>query len=138
MLGFQCDCSIDVDEPPRVQRSTVRKARKQHECIECRRGIEPGERYEVCSGIDYDGHAFDHKMRLGCRNIREHFCSGGWCVGMIWEQIHECLGFDYRDDPSEWEQEDVDEEDEANRQYVTQLAARQPSSHGRTAHENRG
>jgi hypothetical protein len=106
-----------------VQCSTLRKARKHHQCVECRRAIEPGERYEVYSGIACDGNAFHHKTCLGCMNIREHFCSGGWYVGMIWEQIQECLGFDYRDDPSEWDQAEVDEEDADNRAAV--LAERQ-------------
>lgn len=118
MLGFECDCSVDADDYPRVQSSTIRRARKGHTCIECGRQIEPGEHYECYSGIGHDGDPFRDHTCLGCYRIRERFCSGGWYRGGVAELVAECLGFDYRDDPDEWDQEEVDEEDETNRAYV--------------------
>lgn len=117
MLGFHCDCSVEIDDAPACCTTILRRARKPHHCVECGRMIEPGEQYEVYSGLN-NGKAFRHSTCLGCYHIREHFCSGGCWVGEIAEQICECLGFDYRDDPANWAQDDVDEEDEANRAAV--------------------
>ena len=117
MLGFECDCSVDVDNAPTCWTSTLRRARKTHRCIECGRAIVPGERYEVYSGLS-EGKPFRHKTCLGCYHIREHFCSHGYYVGDVVALVFECLGFNYTDDPDEWDQEDVDKEDEANRAYV--------------------
>lgn len=124
MLGFECDCSVDHDAMPRVQDSTIRRARKPHTCVECGRTIAPGERYEVYSGIGHDGDPFRDSTCLGCYRIRERWCAGGWFRGGVAEQVQECLGFDYRDDPDEWDQQEVDEEDEEHRQYIMGLKER--------------
>jgi len=119
MLGFHCDCSCDIDYN-RVESSRVVRARKRHQCEECACTIQPGERYERFKGISYDGEAFSFATCLGCRGVRRHFCRYGSIIGQLAEQVRECLGFDYRDDPSEWDQDEVDEEDEDNRRMLAQ------------------
>lgn len=44
----------------------VRVARQPHRCEECRRGIDPGERYHYWTGAS-DGRAFTTKMCSHCR-----------------------------------------------------------------------
>lgn len=118
MLGFECDCSVDVNEAARAESHVIRRARKRHTCGECSRIISPGERYEVYSGIDYDGAPFSDKTCLGCMRIRDRFCPGGWYRGGVAELVEQCLGFDYRDDPNEWDADEVEEEDAENRRLV--------------------
>jgi len=43
------------------QTSTIRTARKQHTCGECRETIQPGEKYKLWSGKG-DGGMYSHKM----------------------------------------------------------------------------
>jgi len=33
--------------------------------------------------------------------IRDHYCSGGWLIGGLAEQIEHCIGFDYREVPDQ-------------------------------------
>lgn len=47
------------------QTSSIRTARKQHECGECREPIQPGEKYELWSGKG-DGGMYSHKMCSVC------------------------------------------------------------------------
>lgn len=119
---LSCDCSADIDYANRCSQSVQRRARKPHTCVECGRAIKPGERYWVDSGIDYDGHPFRYSTCLGCYNIRERYCSGGWYFGEVAEQCRDCFGFDYTDDPKDWDDEEVDEEDEAHREWLKRKA----------------
>jgi hypothetical protein len=118
MLGYECDCSYSGYEPNRAYLAIMRKARKQHQCVECGRTIESGELHEVASGINSDGAPFRYRTCLGCYRIRQRFCSGGWFFGEVTEQVRDCLGFDFSDDPSEWDEDDVDEEDRNHREML--------------------
>lgn len=100
-MFIECDCSVDIGEPNRVDSCVVRRARVAHRCVECDRVIDPGEMYAVDSGIDVDGAAFRYKTCLGCYRIRQRFCSSGWYFGQVAEQVAECIGFDYREEPAD-------------------------------------
>lgn len=106
-MGIQCDCSCDCDEMPRVERDTVRKARKEHQCCECLEPIVPGERYQEHKGIDYDGDPFLYRTCLPCQRIRQQYCPSGWYVGGLADQIEECIGWDYREHPPDEEDDPV-------------------------------
>ena len=99
-----CDCSCDWDDgPAEFFEESNPIARKQHKCVECREMIQPGERYERVKGR-WEGEYSSHATCIPCQRIRDTYCPRGYCFGMLAEQIEECLGFDYREDPKEWEE----------------------------------
>lgn len=77
--------SLDAD-PPEFCHHEIRKARKQHKCYECRRKIEPGERYEHVSG-KWDGGLASMSVCLDCVSIRKAFFLDGFTYGGIWEDF---------------------------------------------------
>jgi hypothetical protein len=68
----------------------VVKARKQHKCVECRRGIKIGERYENSSG-KYDDCFFRDHTCLICAEIREAFVCGSFTFGELYPSIKEVM-----------------------------------------------
>jgi hypothetical protein len=100
-MGIQCDCSIvfDAGETIRCSSKAIRKARKQHQCVECLEDIEPGQRYEHVRGLDVDGDPFSDRTCLPCAAIRDQYCPSGYHVGHVAEQIEPCIGWDYREHP---------------------------------------
>lgn len=91
---YSCDCSVECDETSEHDHDDMRKARKQHTCVECKRTIEPGETYEV-STILRDGSWFSFKTCRGCVLIRKHLSPNGWIFGGLAEHVAECIGFNY-------------------------------------------
>lgn len=85
-------CAIDgLDEYDRVHWTRERKAIKQHQCEECRRPIERGERYQITSGIDSDGDPFSYKVcghcLVACKWLSEN--CGGWVRSGVLEDLYE-------------------------------------------------
>ena len=94
-MFISCNCSIDYDgEDYTIEEFVIRTARKPHECGECDRAIEPGERYESFTGL-INGGWEHHKTCLGCLRIRQHLSPDGWIWGGLAEQVEECVGFNY-------------------------------------------
>lgn len=62
---MSCDC-----ERPSAWTRKERKARVRHRCCECDRFIEPGARYEYCSGV-WDGRAFSYHTCIACSDARD-------------------------------------------------------------------
>jgi len=106
---IHCDCSVDVDEVALCGQEVIRTARKPHVCCECGETIPVGKKYEEATGIDPDHNPYRYHTCLPCSGIRRDYCSNGWIWGGLAEQIQECLGFDYRLRPSEWNDEDEGE-----------------------------
>lgn len=100
-VSIQCDCSADHDEECRCYLPRRIVARKEHLCCECRVPIARGQRYLRETGIDPDGDPFSYATCMPCAAIREHYCPKGWVWGGLAEQIEECIGWDYREDPPE-------------------------------------
>ena len=103
-LSGSCPCSIDYDGPD-VYSRTIRKARKEHRCCECGDWIRVGERYEYITALYPDCSGWDEfKTCLPCANLamsmgcRQH-------MGLV-EMFYDMFGWDYRDDPATWEDED--------------------------------
>jgi len=70
--------------------STVKivKARKTHECDECREKIAPGTQYERITG-KWEGHFDTTRTCLVCAEIRKAFVCGGEVIGYLWESMAE-------------------------------------------------
>lgn len=67
-------------------RFSNRKARKSHECIECKGEIAPGEVYEFISGV-FEGRGFSVKTCRECDSIRRRALTESDCM------IDECPDF---------------------------------------------
>lgn len=89
-------CLIDDAEPVTMLAERQPIARIQHRCDECKRTIEPGERYRSESMI-HDGAFRSHKTCAHCEVARlwlNREC-GGWVFGAVLEDIIEHAG-DYK------------------------------------------
>lgn len=86
-------CQIDyADRASTLLKEVTRKARKEHQCFECRRDITKGEHYNyevfVC-----DGHVSDVKTCTHCLKARDLLSDKchGWVYGEIrndlWEHV---------------------------------------------------
>jgi hypothetical protein len=95
---FTCVCIDDYDGPE-VYSSTMRKAKKEHICGECRKPIKVGETYEYVTGL-WDGRWDWHKTCRICVAIRDDFMECGWIFGQLWEDLRNIYG-DYPDDEDE-------------------------------------
>lgn len=92
-------CMVDDDCMPEFYTERRPKARKQHRCGECRREIEPGERYMSANG-KMDGEIFYEKMCLQCANAADllnTYC-GGYLFGGVAEDLsaHICYTLPWR------------------------------------------
>lgn len=83
-------CWIGVDDPAEIWRETRRKARKKHQCFECRRTIPRGVYYWHWHGIQ-DGRPFRYKVCELCQNVKNDRFPYGFYVGMLWETLKDCL-----------------------------------------------
>jgi len=82
-----CGCVVADDyDGPEFYSETMRKARKEHRCTECRRIIEHGEHYEYVTG-KWDGEFSEHKTCPDCLSIRKAFFCKGWGHGAIYEDL---------------------------------------------------
>lgn len=79
-----CD---DYDETG-FQRAFMRTARKPHVCKECRRTIEPGQKYEYFSS-KFEGSIFTIKTCAVCAEIRAALYCDGYYFGQLWKDIRE-------------------------------------------------
>lgn len=73
-------CAIDSCDPADFYTATIRRARKTHQCFECRREINPGEEYEYVTG-SWDRQITSFKTCAHCLAGR-HWLSA-WCGGFM-------------------------------------------------------
>lgn len=86
----ECGCiymGVDLDGPEVV---TIRTARKEHRCCECRMVIAAGQRYEIRAHFK-DGSASSYKTCLCCKEIRDAFFCEGWFYGSVWDDIESSM-----------------------------------------------
>ncbi len=86
-------CGCEDGESPEFCRWTKPRARKEHECRECRRTIAVGERYELIVG-KWDGEFDSLRTCLRCEAVRDAFAEVEGChppIGTLREEIHECI-----------------------------------------------
>ena len=88
---MRCDVCIGTDDYEQAEFYQLenRKARKPHKCYECRRAIQPGEKYEHVRA-KWDGD-FSTIYTCGlCAEIRTVFsCGEGYCHGSLWDDMYE-------------------------------------------------
>ena len=104
-MYISCDCSVDLGEYPDFSEARIVKARKSHVCCECQEEIAPGQKYEIIVG-KWEDEFRSFKTCIGCRNLRNHLCYYGYELGGLAHQIYECIGFDYREEPTNLEEEE--------------------------------
>ena len=88
---MECSCAVDVysDDYETVACFTkgTRKARKEHQCRECSRTIEPGEQYNYSKYV-FDGSWWNDKACTDCQSaIDKFFPNGGYSE--LWMDIAE-------------------------------------------------
>ena len=87
-------CSVsfgmEADEMCAFWKTSIKTARKVHRCEECRKEIQPGEKYEALSYL-FDGDFYYEKRCLICAEIRDAFLAEGsaYCTGEMWSEIHD-------------------------------------------------
>jgi hypothetical protein len=101
-----CECSADYDRPS-VYSRTARQARKEHQCCECRATIKKGEVYEYVT-LCYDGRWSEYKTCRPCAGIANDL--GCRLHEGLYEQFFEIFGWNYLDDPADWDDDDDDNE----------------------------
>lgn len=95
-------CLCDLADSPSAFSETHRRARKRHQCDECHRHIEPGDRYQYVSGI-WDGRQDSYKTCARCELLRaahmaaEKAMGNGWChppYTALRESVNDCRRYD--------------------------------------------
>ena len=81
-----CVLSSDGDCEAEFYETTLPKARKTHQCGECKNAIQPGETYER-TAAKWDGDLTTCKTCLLCVEIRTKFSCGTWSFGDVWEDL---------------------------------------------------
>jgi hypothetical protein len=89
-LVFDC-AAVDYSQ---INRTTMRKARKQHCCVECGDPVLPGEQYEENTQI-VDEQWQVYRTCLLCCRIRNDLSCGCFVFGDLREAIWDQMGFDY-------------------------------------------
>jgi len=90
MEAGACECDFDGD-PVNVWNVRERKARKEHECDECLRTIQPGEKY-IYSSFLFDGGWNSSKRCVQCNQISKDYCCGLLGAGEVWAHVWDHLG----------------------------------------------
>jgi hypothetical protein len=97
-------CAIDDAGPWDFHDSQIFKAAKPHRCSECRRTIQPGEKYERVTG-KIDGDFVTYKTCAHCIEARkwlEAECHG-WLYTGVAEDLYEHTGSSFREPAKEIE-----------------------------------
>jgi hypothetical protein len=97
-----CSCSWE-GETAAVFNRKIRKARKEHTCCECGETIDKGSTYEYVTML-YDGSWDTFKTCMPCFNLGDDI--GCRLYGGLGEQFYELFGWNYTDDPADWDDDD--------------------------------
>ena len=83
------ECYCDYEQPT-VYRKAVHTARKEHRCYECRRTIQPGERYESVFAV-WEGKGQVAPTCQHCLDLRDfvlaHVPCSCWTHGNMREDV---------------------------------------------------
>lgn len=89
----ECACvHVDVwdGEGGQMLKEVERTARKKHRCVECRRVINPGERYQD-ERLLFEGEVSTLKTCPDCMSLRRAMFCECWIYGELWESFFEYL-----------------------------------------------
>lgn len=95
------DCGVcisngDGETVEMIRENDAVKARKQHQCHECRRPILKGQTHQV-HVTKFDGDFEVYRTCQVCVEIRRGFsCDGSWTYGALWDDLTE--SFEYIND----------------------------------------
>ena len=87
-------CYCDCDDMPKLFQEKIVTARKQHTCCECGSEIDPGEKYQRCSG-KWEDFGFDtFHTCIVCSRIRATALDDEPCIafGCLYELV--CSDFE--------------------------------------------
>jgi hypothetical protein len=92
-------CCYDAPQPE-FHSAVKRKARKRHQCCECRIDIRPGDHYESVAG-KWEGELSMYKTCLPCVELRTKLAEdcGCWVYGGLYDDIAERLPYSDKTDP---------------------------------------
>jgi hypothetical protein len=88
-MSEECGVSFeaDYDDENQLYVETWRRARKPHQCGECKQAIAAGVRYLRVVGKS-DGRVWTRLLCEPCNEILHEFTDGSWAFGgYIWEQF---------------------------------------------------
>lgn len=83
-----CVYAGDIYEHPSFIGERVVVAKKAHKCVECRREIFFGEKYEYIAGV-WDGEFATFQTCIDCLSVKKSFFCGGYEFGGIWPDLRE-------------------------------------------------
>lgn len=87
---MECACiEGGGEEYAEVNHTSLHVARKQHKCIECKRAILPGERYELNTML-WEGDWIRSKTCLDCRSVTNAFFCG-FTFTQVWEDLRNSI-----------------------------------------------
>lgn len=83
-------CAVEDAEPWDFCHGETRTARKPHRCVECGRGITPGERYEHFTGV-MDGQWSKWRWCQHCEAVAAWMRTvcGGYLIGDLRDEMRE-------------------------------------------------
>lgn len=84
-MGYDCYCDGD---PPEFMVTETRRARKPHQCHECRGTITPGESYEHVRG-KWEGDVYTFKTCALCLELRQWATISVPCFCFSYGDLHE-------------------------------------------------
>lgn len=89
-MTISCACvAVDDDyDSPSFYYAKIRKARKVHKCYECKKPIQPGQKYEHVSGA-WDGRIDSFNTCLDCVSIRNVLFCDGYLHGGQYDYLYE-------------------------------------------------
>lgn len=85
MMECSCNISMNDGECAEFASEKIVTARKTHLCCECRKKIQPGEKYEYVSGV-WEGRFEHYKTCLDCVSMRKSFFHI-WVYTDVWESF---------------------------------------------------
>jgi len=98
---MNCSCLVEPwdGETPEFYQEKMVVCRKPHECVECKRTIEAGEKAEYIAG-KWEGEVITSYTCTECREIAKVIARCGYCIGCLWDDF--CVAVREYEDEIPW------------------------------------